>query len=80
MPGEQSEAREQTKQIEQNHPLVLEVEKEARRAGPGLKPREEDLVESNRNQSGESDPEGMMMKHGHPEKGEPEQNEIDRDP
>ena len=80
VPRQQREAGQQAKQIDENDPLVFEMKKEAGRPGSGFESGENDLVDRDRRQTGESDPQGVMMKNRHAEQSEPEENEIDRDP
>ena len=77
MARRQRKAGQQAKQVNEDDPLVLEMEKEPCRARTGLKTGEHDLVERDRNQARESDSQGVMMKDRNAEQGQPEQNEID---
>ncbi len=79
MARQQREPHQQTKQIGEDDPFVLDMSDKAHRAFTGLKTGEKDLVGRDRRQAAESNAHGVLMKHRDAKQGYPKQDEIDRD-
>jgi hypothetical protein len=76
MAGQQRETHQQTKQIGEDDPLVLDVRKKSDYAGTRLEAGERDFVDRNCHQADERDTHGVMMKHGDADQRQAEQSEI----
>ena len=79
VPRQQREASEQTEKVDEDDPFVAEMSEEPGRAGAGFETGEHHLVNRNRHQSDESDPERVVMKKRDAEQSQPKQDEIDGD-
>ena len=78
MPRQQRESHQQQEQVGEDHPLVLQVQREAGQPGAELEAGEGELVERDRRQPGQRDCERVMMKQRDAEQRQAEQDEIDR--
>jgi hypothetical protein len=76
MARQQRETHQQTKQIGEDDPLVLDVRKKSDHAGTCFEARERDFVNRNCHQTDERDTHGVMMKHGDADQRQTEQDEI----
>ena len=59
--GEKRKPHQQTEQIRQDHPLVLEVQRETFEARTGLEAREDEFVEGHHRQAGQRDIQSLVM-------------------
>ncbi len=71
---QEGEAEQQTQEVREDHPLLVEMREEPGNAAAGLEPREGELVQGRKR-----DPQRVTVKHRDTDEREPEQNEIDRD-
>ena len=74
MARQQRETHQQTKQIGEDDPLVLDVRKKSDYAGTRLEAGERDFVDRNCHQADERDTHGVMMKHGRSTSGQTKRN------
>ena len=80
MAGEQRKAGEQAEQVGDSDPFVPKVAKETRHANAGFEAGEQDLVEADRGQPGQSDVKRSVMEKRHAQQGQREKDEIDGNP
>src|SRR5688572_22368866 len=79
MAREQREADQQTKEVREDDPFVGEVRNETRQTRPRLEAGEGNLVDDDRRQTRERDPQGVVMKQGHAKQRQPKENKLERD-
>ena len=79
MPRQQREPEQQSEQVDQQDPLVAQVGRQTGEPRPLVKAGVLQLEGSDGGEPTERDDQGVMVEHGHPEQGGPEQQELHRD-
>lgn len=76
MARQQRKTHQQTKEVDEDDPFVLDVRYKSGHAGTRFEAGERDFVDRNCRQADERDTHGVMMKHGDADQRQAEQNEI----
>ena len=79
MARQQSKTEEQTKQVSEDDPFMLDVSEETRNAIACLKASERDFIDRDRHQTGKGNPQSMLVEDRDAKQRQPEQDEIERD-
>ena len=76
MARQQRKTHQQTKQVDEDDPFVLDVRYKSDHARTRFEAGERDFVDRNCHQADERDTHGVKMKHGDADQRQAEQNEI----